>query len=65
MVDNGIGCLVCETGIARNALNPEGNIFVHGEYWDAVSSIAVSEGTRVRVLSVDGLRLTVEPLRNT
>lgn len=64
-VDTGSGGLVGETGIARTALNPEGKIFVHGEYWDAVSSIAVSEGTQVRVLSVDGLRLTVEPLRNT
>ena len=64
-VDTGIGGLVGETGIARTPLNPKGKIFVHGEYWDAVSSIAVSEGTRVRVLSVDGLRLTVEPLPNT
>ena len=64
-VDTGVSGLVGETGIARTALDPEGKIFVHGEYWDAISSIAVTEGTRVRVLSVDGMRLTVEPLRNT
>ena len=64
-VDTGVSGLVGETGIARTALDPEGKILVHGEYWDAVSSVAVTEGTRVRVLSVDGMRLTVEPLRNT
>ena len=61
----GVSGLVGESGIARTALNPEGKIFVHGEYWDAVSSVAVTEGTRVRVLSVDGMRLKVEPVQNT
>jgi membrane-bound serine protease (ClpP class) len=64
-VDTGVSGLVGETGIARTALDPEGKILVHGEYWNAISSIAVTEGSRVRVLSVDGMRLTVEPLRNT
>ena len=64
-VQTGVSGLVGETGIARTALNPEGKILVHGEYWDAVSSVAVTEGTRVRVLSVDGMRLIVEPLPNT
>ena len=63
-VDTGLSGLVGETGIARTALDPEGKILVHGEYWNAISSIAVAEGSRVRVLSVDGMRLTVEPLRN-
>ena len=61
----GVSGLVGESGIARTALNPEGKILVHGEYWDAVSSVAVTEGTRVRVLAVDGMRLKVEPVQNT
>jgi membrane-bound serine protease (ClpP class) len=61
----GVSGLVGESGIARTALNPEGKILVHGEYWDATSSVAVTEGTRVRVLSVDGMRLIVEPVQNT
>lgn len=61
----GASGLVGETGVARTALNPEGKILVHAEYWDAVSSVAVTEGTRVRVLSVEGMRLKVEPLQNT
>ncbi len=61
----GVSGLIGETGIARTDLNPEGKILVHGEYWDAISSVAVTEGTRVRVLSVDGMRLKVEPVQNT
>ena len=64
-VQTGACGLVGETGIARTALNPEGKILVHGEYWNAVSSTTVTEGTRVRVLSVDGIRLIVEQLPNT
>ncbi len=64
-VQTGASALVGETGIARTELKPQGKVLVHGEYWDAVSSIVVSEGTRVRVLSVDGMRLIVEPLPNT
>ncbi len=64
-VQTGVSALVGETGIARTELKPQGKVLVHGEYWDAVSSIVVSEGTRVRVLSVDGMRLIVEPLPNT
>ena len=61
----GVSALVGETNIARSTLNPEGTIFVHGEYWDAVSSVNVAEGTRVRVLSAEGMRVKVEPMRNT
>ena len=61
-VQTGVSGLVGETGIARTALNPEGKILVHGEYWDAVSSVIIAQGTRVRVLSIDGMRLIVERL---
>jgi membrane-bound serine protease (ClpP class) len=54
--------LVGESGLARTALDPEGKVFVHGEYWNATSSGPVPEGARVRVLAVDGLHLRVEPL---
>ena len=48
-------------GVARTALAPEGKVLVRGEYWDAVSTAPVEEGARVRVRSVVGLTLTVEP----
>jgi membrane-bound serine protease (ClpP class) len=54
--------LIGETGVARTPLEPVGKVFVHGEYWDASSSVPVAEGARVRVTAVDGLKLQVEPL---
>src|SRR5580692_5137695 len=57
------GGLVDEVGEARTALAPAGKVFVHGEYWDAISSSPVDQGARVRVVSVDGLKLRVEPAR--
>jgi membrane-bound serine protease (ClpP class) len=50
-----------ERGIAFTALTPEGKVFVHGEYWDAVASMPVEAGARVRVTAMDGLTLKVEP----
>jgi membrane-bound serine protease (ClpP class) len=48
-------------GIARTPLGPDGKVFVHGELWNAVASAAIAEGARVRVASVNGLHLVVEP----
>jgi membrane-bound serine protease (ClpP class) len=55
--------LVGEEGIAISGLGAgaEGMIRVHGELWQAVSPRAVSEGKPVRVRSVEGLKLHVEP----
>lgn len=50
-----------EIGVAQTPLTPAGKVFVHGEYWDAVSSLPVAAGARVRVRAVDGLTLKVEP----
>ena len=54
--------LIAEIGEARTPLVPRGKVFVHGEYWDAESPTPIEAGTRVRVVSVDGLLLTVEPV---
>ena len=48
-------------GVALTALSPRGKVLVHGEYWDAVSATAVSPGTSVRVVGMQGLTLQVEP----
>lgn len=51
-----------QVGIVRQALAPEGKVFVHGEIWDAISTAgAVAPGVRVRVLSVRDMLLSVEP----
>jgi membrane-bound serine protease (ClpP class) len=55
--------LIGEEGIAISGLcaGTEGMIRVHGELWQAVSPQAVPEGKHVRVRSVEGLKLHVEP----
>jgi membrane-bound serine protease (ClpP class) len=53
--------MVGEIGVARTPLGPEGQVFVHGELWNAVAKAAIPEGARVRVSAVNGLRLMVEP----
>ena len=57
----GGSAMVGQTGIARGALSPEGQVLVRGELWRAVARGApVAEGARVRVVDANGLTLTVE-----
>lgn len=51
-------------GVVRAPVSPdgEGQIFVHGEYWCAVSSRPIPVGAHARVVGVQGLTLTVEPV---
>ncbi len=61
-VETGREGMIGEVGSALTDLAPGGKVFVHGEYWDAVSSRPVSAGAGVRVTAVEKLRLTVEPV---
>ncbi len=55
--------IIGAVGTVRRALEPEGMIFVDGELWRASSPVSpVAVGTRVRVVAIDGLHLTVVPL---
>jgi membrane-bound serine protease (ClpP class) len=56
--------MIGEIGVAVDNLAPEGHIMVRGEYWNAVSPVPLESGTRVRVMAVDRLKLTVEPVVN-
>ena len=60
-VATGMAAMENTIGIALTALSPRGKVFVHGEYWDAVSATAVSAGSSVRVIGMQGLTLKVEP----
>ncbi len=52
------------TGVARTDLAPDGEVYVLGESWSAVAENGhISSGERVEVVSVEGLRLKVKPLR--
>jgi membrane-bound serine protease (ClpP class) len=57
----GAAGMIGENGMAITDLSPEGKVFVHGEYWDAVSARPAARGARVRVTAIDKLKLTVEP----
>ena len=46
------------------ALAPDGKVFVHGEYSDAVASRPVAGGRASSVKAIDRLKLTVEPVPN-
>ena len=62
-VATGVEGLELQVGTVIQALAPEGKVFVHGETWNAISrSGAVAEGARVRVVHVDEMLLTVEPV---
>ena len=52
--------LIGEVGVAQTPLSPQGKVFVHGETWDAVSSMNIAAGERVIVRRVDGLQLEVD-----
>jgi membrane-bound serine protease (ClpP class) len=51
--------IVGEIGIAKSSIDPEGKVFVHGEYWDALSNERIPEGTAVKVVEVKGSKLKV------
>ena len=57
----GLQGLMQEVGTAQTDLDPEGQIFVHGEIWRAVAPHRIPKGERVRILAVDGLTLKVGP----
>jgi membrane-bound serine protease (ClpP class) len=57
----GTDTLVNQIAEARTALSPSGTVFLQGEYWNAESEVPVEKGGRVRVVSVEGLKLRVSP----
>jgi membrane-bound serine protease (ClpP class) len=61
-VETGREGMIGQLGAAITELKPDGKVFVHGEYWDAVSTLPLPAGARVRVTAIDRLKLTVEPV---
>lgn len=53
--------LTGEAGVARTEITPEsGKVFVHGEWWNAVSDESIPEGAKVVVESVEHFVLKVK-----
>jgi membrane-bound serine protease (ClpP class) len=57
--------LIGAIGIAQTTLAPAGKVTVHGEFWDAVSTVPVPAGGQIVVRQVDGLTLRVDPVAAT
>jgi membrane-bound serine protease (ClpP class) len=53
--------LIGATGDARSEIEREGTVYIFGEEWSARSSEPIPAGSRIRVVSRDGLVLFVEP----
>jgi len=47
-------------GTVVRRLDPAGTVFVHGTLWSARSASSIEVGETIRVIGVDGLKLTVE-----
>ncbi|MBN2033349.1 MAG: nodulation protein NfeD [Deltaproteobacteria bacterium] len=56
----GIEGMMGATGVVKQALDPEGLVFVRGEYWHAVSGERLEPGDKIQVENADGLILKVK-----
>jgi membrane-bound serine protease (ClpP class) len=51
--------LVGREGVARTVLNPEGDVFIHGEIWRAEADETIEKGEKVIITGVENLTLKV------
>ncbi len=61
---SGMDGLLGEVGMVKERIDPEGLIFVHGEYWRAKAGERVEPGEKVKVEGVEGLVLSVKKTSN-
>ena len=54
--------MIGRLGSAKTNLTPNGKIFVHGEIWDAVSSVPATAGQPVQITRIEGLTVHVKPV---
>lgn len=57
--------MVGEKGVAYTSLDPEGQVFVHGEYWRAVSEEPIAPGESVEIVNVSHLKLLVRKIEKS
>ena len=55
--------LVGQVGLAKTDIQEEGSVQIAGELWSGHSQRLITSGSQVRVISVDGLILIVEPVQ--
>jgi len=54
--------LVGEIGVANSTIDPEGEIYIHGEIWTAESDEKIKKGEKVEILSVAHLKVKVRKI---
>jgi membrane-bound serine protease (ClpP class) len=55
--------MIGETGTVVKAIDGRGSVFVHGEYWQALSSEPIAAGTEIEIVRVlNGLELEVKAM---
>lgn len=59
----GVEAMVEGQGEAATNIADEGSVFFKGEYWKAQSKNPIPKGAKVKILKVDGLKLTVEEIK--
>ncbi len=52
--------IIGSVGTAATEIFKEGKVLLQGEYWLAHSRTPISQGSKIRVLQIDGLNLEVE-----
>lgn len=55
--------MIGEVGAAQTRIDPEGKVFVHGEYWNAYADHPIEAEEKIRVLKAERLILKVEKLK--
>jgi len=60
----GMEGLLGEVGIVKEAIDPEGMVFVHGELWRAISKDNIESNQKVEVEGIQGLVLKVRKAIN-
>lgn len=58
----GMEGLIGEIGVVTTAIVPEGKVYVHGEFWNALSDQRIEVGEKVQVVGVINLRLKVKKI---
>jgi membrane-bound serine protease (ClpP class) len=59
----GVDTLIGQIAVASDPIDPTGQIFIHGELWQAQSSTPIRKGESVRVTARKGLVLFIEPVK--
>lgn len=64
-VVTGVEGLIGEIAQTETPLTPDGKVSIHGEIWNATSTVPVGLAELVRIKRVEGLKLLVEPVAVT